>query len=122
MKILAVDYIYHDVSDLSKALVFYKDVLGLKSTFEGDKFAEFDLSNVTLTIGNFAEEKPKEKKEGPSVGLAVDDVGEAIKYLKSKGVKVLQDFIDTPVCHMAMITDPDGNQITIHKRKDGTVG
>jgi hypothetical protein len=24
---------------------------------------------------------------------------------------------NTPVCHMAVVSDPDGNSVTIHKRK-----
>jgi predicted enzyme related to lactoylglutathione lyase len=30
--------------------------------------------------------------------------------------------IETPVCFMAVVADPDGNQILIHHRKDGTFG
>jgi predicted enzyme related to lactoylglutathione lyase len=37
--------------------------------------------------------------------------------LKSLGVNVFMDTFDTPVCRCAMITDPDGNKLMIHKRK-----
>src|SRR4051812_46234248 len=107
MKILGADYIYYDVSDLKKSTIFYRDVLGLKSSFEGDEFSEFDLGNITLAIGSYAEEKPKKVKEGPSIALAVDDVAKALTYLKSKDVQVTHELIDTPVCHMAVITDLD---------------
>jgi len=32
-------------------------------------------------------------------------------------VKFRMEPMPTPVCHMAMIFDPDGNSICIHKRK-----
>jgi predicted enzyme related to lactoylglutathione lyase len=54
--------------------------------------------------------------------LAVDDVNKAIEYLKSKEVKVIEKPHETEVCFMATIADPDGNEIKLHQRKDGTVG
>ena len=55
--------------------------------------------------------------------VAVPDVEEALSELKGKGVKSLWDEpIDTPVCHFAIVFDPDGNQVGLHWRKDGTFG
>jgi len=121
VKVLGVDYIYYDVTDLAKSIWFYQDILGLKLTNQTDEFAEFDLGNVTLAVGSYGEEKSAKVKEGPAAAFAVDDVAEAITYLKSKKVNVTHELIDTPVCHMAIIVDLDGNQIILHKRKDGTV-
>ena len=36
--------------------------------------------------------------------------------LKSRGVKFSTEAMDTPVCRFAIICDPDGNKILIHKR------
>jgi predicted enzyme related to lactoylglutathione lyase len=47
------------------------------------------------------------------------DFPAAIAELKAAGVKFLMDPFETAVCHMALITDPDGNKLTIHKRKPG---
>jgi hypothetical protein len=30
--------------------------------------------------------------------------------------------VETPVCFMGLIADPDGNLIFLHQRKDGTAG
>jgi hypothetical protein len=30
--------------------------------------------------------------------------------------------IETPVCFMAVVADPDANKILLHQRKDGTFG
>ena len=40
-----------------------------------------------------------------------------IARLKSCGVKFAMDTMPTPICHFAIICDPDGNKILIHKRK-----
>jgi len=42
--------------------------------------------------------------------------------LAAKGVYVTIPANETPVCHFGCITDPDGNTIWIHCRKDGTCG
>jgi len=59
---------------------------------------------------------------GGAVALAVADVQASLEEVKAKGVPVVSGPHDTPVCHMVMIADPDGNGICLHQRKDGTAG
>ena len=42
-----------------------------------------------------------------------------IATLKAAGVQFKMEPFETPVCHMAMVFDPSGNIIIIHKRKPG---
>jgi predicted enzyme related to lactoylglutathione lyase len=49
--------------------------------------------------------------------LEVADFDAAIAHLKAAGVKFKMEPFPTPVCRMAMISDPDGNTICIHQRK-----
>ena len=37
--------------------------------------------------------------------------------LKAKGVAFAAEGIESPVCHMAIVKDPDGNAIILHKLK-----
>ena len=39
-----------------------------------------------------------------------------LRELKARSVKFSMETMDTPVCRFAMICDPDGNKIMIHKR------
>jgi catechol 2,3-dioxygenase-like lactoylglutathione lyase family enzyme len=48
--------------------------------------------------------------------LHVEDVSDARKGLEAKGVEFAGETIDTGVCHMASFKDPDGNELTLHKR------
>ena len=41
------------------------------------------------------------------------------RHLKKRNVKFRIEPMATPVCRMAMIFDPDGNTICIHKRNAG---
>jgi predicted enzyme related to lactoylglutathione lyase len=48
--------------------------------------------------------------------LEVEDFDSAIAWLKERGVKFHLEPFQSPVCRTAVITDPDGNSIAIHKR------
>jgi predicted enzyme related to lactoylglutathione lyase len=50
------------------------------------------------------------------LALHVEDVAAARAQLESQGVAFMGDTIDTGVCHMALFTDPDGNDLMLHHR------
>jgi predicted enzyme related to lactoylglutathione lyase len=58
----------------------------------------------------------KPSPDGPSVGFEVVDFDTAIAELKAKHVPFDLEPMETPVCRMAVIADPDGNKLTVHKR------
>jgi predicted enzyme related to lactoylglutathione lyase len=70
----------------------------------------------TLAIGSGAEQF-KPGTQGATAALEVEDFDEAMASLRAAGVKVAMEPYETPVCFMALIQDPDGNQLMIHKRK-----
>ena len=49
----------------------------------------------------------------------VDDLDKTIADLKKAGVTFTMEPMETPVCHIAIIRDPDNNAVMIHKRKPG---
>lgn len=120
MKVIEIAFVGYPVTDLKRARKFYEDTLGLtvSHTF-GDEttgWIEYNIGPGTLAIGNFAPEW-KPSASGGSAGLEVDDFPAAIKRLKERSVPFSLEPMETSVCHMAVVSDPDGNSITIHKRK-----
>ena len=83
---------------------------------EEKAWVEYQIGSSILAITNMAEEW-NPSPDGPSVALEMDDFEQAIQELKSQNVSVLIEPFETPVCHIAVIADPDGNGIIIHKRK-----
>jgi len=77
---------------------------------------ECDIGPGTLAITNGAPDW-KPSAGGGVVALAVDDFEAATKQLKASGAVFRVEPMETPVCRMAVVADPDGNSITIHKRK-----
>ena len=59
----------------------------------------------------------KPSNEGTSAALEVENFEEAIADLKERHVHSTPKPFESPVCHMAVVQDPDGNKIIIHKLK-----
>ena len=119
MEIKGVDFILYNVSDYKRAIDFYQNVLGLQlvEDYKG-RWGEFNIGAMTLVICS----NDSMKKGGATIALAVDDVKKSVEYLKTKNIKISEEPRETKVCFMAKILDPDGNEIILHQRKDGTAG
>ena len=122
MKITEIAFSSYPVTDIARARAFYEGVLGLDATMNheiagGGHWIEYDIGTGTLGIGRMEGWKPS--GDGCTVALEVDDFESAIAALKSAGTPFGMAPFETPVCHMAMVKDPDGNTLIIHKRKPG---
>ncbi len=120
MKITEIAFTGYPVTDLPRARRFYEEILGLKLTaLFGDSNAawvEYDIGPGTLAISNLVP-RWQPSPGGGSVALEVDDFEAAVGRLKERGVAFVNGPFETPLCHMAVVSDPDGNSITLHKHK-----
>jgi predicted enzyme related to lactoylglutathione lyase len=120
MKVIEIAFSCYPVTDLKRAKQFYENTLGLKqTTIWGDDnqgWIEYDIGPSTLAITNFSPDW-KSSPDGGSVALEVDNFDSAIAELKKAGIKFRVEPTESPVCHMAVVFDPDGNCVCIHKRK-----
>jgi len=114
--IKGVDLFANMVRDPQRAIAFYRDVLGMTPTDidEQGRGAEFTLADGS-TFGVW---KSEEGQPVPSGGVmfAVENIEQAVETFRARGL-TLSDPMESPVCHMAFGSDPDGNTIIIHKRK-----
>ena len=118
MKIKEIGFVAIPVTDLKRARSFYEEVLGLKMSDEmmGGKWIEYGVGDVTLAIANVSETwTPSD--QGTGAAFEVEDFDEAIKRLKDRHVRFAAEPFETPCCHMAVVQDPDGNKLMIHKLK-----
>ena len=118
-----VAFFCYPVTDMARSRNFYEGVLGLKPTVTQEKpgmsWTEYDIGTTTLSIGMAPGWTPS--TEGGNVALEVNDFEQAVTNLKAKKVPFTMEPTETPVCHMAIISDPDGSRLLIHKRKPGNV-
>lgn len=110
----------YPVTDVPRARAFYEQVLNLKPTLqyehEGKHWIEYDIGPGTLAISNMAVDKWKPSSNGPSAALEVEDFDVAMNVLRTAAVKFVVEPMDSGVCRMAIVLDPDGNALAIHKR------
>ena len=112
-----IGQIHASVSDVDRAIEFYRDVLGIPFLFRvpGQPMAFFDCDGVRLYLG-----APESEDFRSRVVLyfTVDDVDEAYETLTQRGV----EFSDAPhvvarmedfELRMAFFRDPDGNNLAV---------
>jgi len=118
MKVKEIGFVAIPVTDMERARDFYEGVLGLKVTEEmmSGKWVEYAVGDHTLAIANVSDTwRPSD--QGTGAALEVEDFDDAIMRLKERDVRFAAEPFETPCCHMAVIQDPDGNKLIIHKLK-----
>jgi predicted enzyme related to lactoylglutathione lyase len=120
--VTGVDFVSVPTRDLTAAMDFYGDVLGLQRSSVWQRpgqepvGAEFETGTVTIAL--IASERlgiPFQPNKVP-IALHVDDVEAARAELESRGVSFNGETIDSGVCHQAIFDDPDGNALDLHHR------
>lgn len=115
--ITSVAFIVYAVNDVERSRAFYEGALGLKLSRRWEnEWIEYDIGDTSLAIARADKDNPAGGKR-PAVAFEVSDLDAFVVGLKANGVKIVQDVFDTPVCRMAVVQDPDGNEFIIHKLK-----
>jgi predicted enzyme related to lactoylglutathione lyase len=120
MKILELAFTGYPITDIERARAFYEGVLKLEPsrTFENPNgsWIEYDLGPSTFAISNLSKEDWRPSRDGPTVAFEVEDFDSTLGTLRASNVPFVLEPFESPVCRMAIIADPDGNSIVIHKR------
>ena len=103
------------VSDLDRAVTFYRDVLGLKLKFQaGQEFAQFDAGGGSqIALHPAGPHSPKPGSHGAiQVGFGLDEpIDHVVKTLQGRGVPFRGPIMDDPPVRLAFFGDPDGNDL-----------
>lgn len=109
------------VSDLERATVFYRDVLGLRFLFQAPPgLAFFECGGVRLMLSSASE--PGHDHPGSILYYRVDDLPAAYEAMRAKGA----EFVDEPhVVHrtdtyelwMTFLEDPAGNTLALMEER-----
>lgn len=120
MKIVEFAFVIYPATDMARSRAFYEDVLGLTSTnsveMEDGFWLEYEIGPHTIAVGKESFLKPS--GDGPHVVLEVEDFDQTIEHLRQHKVPfAVEPFVAPPGCSAAIVMDPDGNKLGIHKRK-----
>lgn len=106
------------VSDIDKAVVFYRDALGMRFLFQFPNLAFFDCAGIRLMLS--VPEKEEFRRHSSVIYYKVPDINAAYETLASRGVS----FKDEDKPHliakmpdhdlwMAFFRDPDQNLLAL---------
>ena len=110
-----LDFVAVPSQDAERSRNFYVDTLGLRP----DEHAKFEGWIGETCFGIWEPERlgmPFAPQKNGHLALNVDDVAAARAELEAKGVEFAGEILDTGVCHMTFFTDPDGNDLMLHRR------
>jgi predicted enzyme related to lactoylglutathione lyase len=113
--ISGVDFIGVPSREPERARVFYQETLGLKP----DAHARYESWAGNTCFGVWEPERvgmPFIAQKGNPWALRCDDVAATKTELEARGVLFNGEILDTGVCHMAFFSDPDGNELMLHRR------
>jgi catechol 2,3-dioxygenase-like lactoylglutathione lyase family enzyme len=117
-----VGVVYYYVSDIDRALAFYRDKLGLKPKMVKlnvpNPWAEFDTGGTTLALEEVRTRKPSQRPPwgGAVVSFQVREIETAKADLETKGIRFLSGVRDFGQVKIVQFQDPDGNLLELHQR------
>lgn len=120
MGVRGVDFVVVNVADIDAAARFYREVAGVQAPLVQDSasWAELDLAPVAMALRHDV----ADPGVNAAIAFGVDDVDATVDALRAAGRPVLIEPRDSGGCRSALVTDPDGNLLLIHRRHDGTAG
>jgi catechol 2,3-dioxygenase-like lactoylglutathione lyase family enzyme len=114
MQVELVDFVSVPTRNVTRAVAWYREVLGLP---ESEVSAgEVETPNVTLSFWEPEREGLPFVPNEAGVALRVPDVEAARAELKGRGVEFFAETWDSGVCHFAAFRDTDGNTLILHRR------
>lgn len=124
MKPVAIAFTVYPVTDLHRARRFYEGTLGLTASritgAETLGSVEYDLGPHTLAIARGGPLPPS--AGGGMVVIEVQDFDEALARLREHKVPFVIESLDIPTCRLSIFSDPDGNTVAVHQRKEDLAG
>ena len=115
MRTVRLWYVNIFVTDLARAVGFYRDTLGLPLQFQDDRFgyASFAPEGVRLGVARVDQNAPEATAfvgRHTGVGFGVPDLNATYEELKAHGVRFTMVPTQQPWGgFMATFADPDGN-------------
>ncbi len=119
---MRVAYAIVFVSDMNRAVSFYRDVLGLPLKFESPEWTEFATDGATLALhasdGSHAEKDNPQAVAGRcQPGLSVPNLDQFHAKMVDNNVPCIQEPKDEFGVRLAQYLDPDGLAISVGEER-----
>jgi predicted enzyme related to lactoylglutathione lyase len=114
-----LDLVFYWVSDMERAVSFYRDILGLKLLRQDSAtWAEFDAGGRRFALHLAGDGQPV-GGGGATAVFAVDDLNRAKAELTSRGVAFVHEGDVEGYARFASFLDPEGNTVQIIEYTSG---
>lgn len=116
---MRINYSIIIVSDMSRSVAFYRDVIGMPLKFESPEWSEFNTEGCTWALHACDSGSPDtEHKDVGSPGqcrpgFQVPDLGEFHARMLEHGVKCVREPAETFGVKVAQYVDPDGMAFSV---------
>jgi lactoylglutathione lyase len=120
---MQVSYAIVFVSDMRRAVAFYRDVLGLPLRFDSPHWTEFATDGATLALHLSGEAVSEPRSSTADVaghcrpGLSVPNLDAFHQQMVERGVPCLQAPRETFGAKIAQYADPDGLVISVSEQR-----
>jgi predicted enzyme related to lactoylglutathione lyase len=116
--ITEIAFVGSPVTDIKRAREFYEGVLGLRATTTDPdaKWVEFEVGTGTFGIGEYGDQW-QPAQGGTMAAFETDELDALVKRVRDSGATIALDVTESPVCRFAIVLDPFGNSLMLHKRK-----
>ena len=122
---MRVNYAIVFVSDMSKSVAFYKDIVGLPLKYKSPHWTEFATQGATLAL--HVSDEPRSAGDSQDLeapgscrpGLSVPNLDEFHKKMVANDVPCIQEPKELFGARLAQYTDPDGLAISVGEERKG---
>lgn len=112
MEVKGLHTLICEVSDMDRAVAFYRDVLGFTPGYLDPHWSSLRAGTTTIGLHPPFTEAAPVRGGGWVFGMEVDDMRAFRQKLTEAGV-ALGDYHDTPSGAILDFTDPDGNRLQV---------
>ena len=111
--VAGISVVWLPVTDVDRAVAFYRDRLGLEQVRREDDWAQLDANG--LHIGLNATENPSGDGGAVIAFQAEDELASAVQKLRNDGVEITGEISEHPWGRVATLKDPDGNDLQLYQ-------
>jgi len=106
----SLKYVIKYVSDMDRAVEFYRDRIGLSPRFSSSHWTEFDTGETTLALHLAGDEHPAGSSQ---LGFGVEDIGRFHSELSAAGVEFTSPPTEQFGSRIAKFIDVDGAECSV---------
>jgi len=106
------------VSDMSRSVAFYRDVLGLEVEYESEAWSQVEAGGVSIGLHHAVEGVPLNPAGGAELSFYVDDASAAVAAVRERGAEIAQEPKQEEFGGvLAVVKDPDGYPIQLFEQE-----